>query len=175
MVKSCSYSCFVSAIKPPFVICSFPSWSTASRCEVAWWRARLEGLGRRPREGSLRKLRSRPFESTPRLKNSLLGIVSEPDYTHHRVKEHRTDGLQLNRIGFDQTRKYIICRQATESEPVKLETSCTVILSPTVIVLCPSRITIMQRQFTVEVSSLPFVRSELNVNIIINQKQPQTV
>ena len=43
-----------------------------------------------------------------------------------------TASLKCNWIGFDQTRKTLLfrCTKTTKSKPVKLVTSCTVILSP---------------------------------------------
>ena len=52
---------------------------------------------------------------------------------------HWTAGLQFNKTGLDQKRKYIllfVCYEAVESKLVKLETSCTVIPIPIVSVLC---------------------------------------
>ena len=48
-----------------------------------------------------------------------------------------TSGLQFNKAGYDQNRKYVVilCSEAVETKLVKLETSSTVILPPTVSVL----------------------------------------
>ena len=45
-------------------------------------------------------------------------------------------GLQFDWIGYDETILLYVNQVTTESKPVKLETSCTVKLHPTVSVLC---------------------------------------
>ena len=57
--------------------------------------------------------------------------------THRWGKDHCTAGLQFNKTGTDHKRTYILflCSEPVEYKLVKLETSCTVILPPTVSLL----------------------------------------
>ena len=61
-----------------------------------------------------------------------------PENIHLIGKGHCLVGLQLNWIGFDQTRKMLLIdySDTAESKQVKLETFWKVILTPTVSVLC---------------------------------------
>ena len=56
-----------------------------------------------------------------------------------QVVYHCIGGLQFNKSGFDQKENVslFVCSEAVESKLADLETSHTVILSPTVSVLCP--------------------------------------
>ena len=53
-------------------------------------------------------------------------------------KNHRTAGLLVNKIRFDQKQNMwlFVCSEAVESRLAKLETSCTAVPPPTVSGLC---------------------------------------
>ena len=66
--------------------------------------------------------------------------MAMPENTHSRGMAHCIACLHLNNNGFHQKNVWLlVCSEAVESILVKLETSCTVTLIPTVSVLWPRK------------------------------------